>query len=239
MPMHIVRPVYINSLINLLILLAPLTSQINIPLSMTQMRGPFLDEDHDIYRQLPSPEVDAAWENLTDHGVAYVSSDDIVKMGKDPAVVARLGPEFGLGPDAYMVETDIIHKIHCLNMIRKDVYFDHYWGEMYPDGIPTERHRWHTNHCLYIILQSLICDANTDLIPQVWLKDYPWPTPDFNINRKCGNLAGVKGWEREHRVDNDLREKMAKPHGQAVLPMSEELQRVFEVEKDWDAKHGV
>lgn len=206
---------------------------------MTRMKGPFLDEDHDILRQAPSPEVDAAWENLTDHGLAYVSSQDIINMGKDPAVVAHFGPEFGLGDDAYGVETDIIHKIHCLNMIRKDVYFDYYWLDMYPDRVPSERHRWHTNHCLYILLQSLICDANTDLIPQVWMEDYPWPTPDFNINRKCGNLDAVTKWEREHRVDHYLKEHMSKPYGQEVMPMSDELKRVFEVEDGWDAKNGV
>lgn len=203
------------------------------------MKGTFLNEDHDILRQKPSPEVDAAWENLTDHGITYVSSSDIMKMGKDPAVVANFGPEFGLGPDAYAVETDIIHKIHCLNMIRKDLNFDYYWGEMYPDGVPSERHRLHTNHCVYIILQSLMCDANTDLIPQVWVKDYPWATPDFNINRKCGNFDAVKTWEREHRVDPDLFQQMSKPRGQHSISRSKEWQRVFEVDAGWDATNGV
>lgn len=211
----------------------------DVDLKTTRMKGPFLDEDHDILRQAPSPEVDAAWENLTDHGLAYVPSQDIIKMGKDPAVVAHFGPEFGLRDDAYGVETDIIHKIHCLNMIRKDVYFDYYWLDMYPDRVPFERHRWHTNHCLYILLQSLMCDANTDLIPQVWMEDYPWPTPDFNINRKCGNLDAVVKWEKEHRVDHYSKEHMPKPHGQKVMPVSDELKRVLEVEDGWDTKNGV
>jgi hypothetical protein len=195
------------------------------------MNGSFLDVDHDIFRQSPSSAVDAAWDELTMHGIAYVSREDVIKMGWDVEVVAKLAPELNVGPDAYAVETDIIHKIHCLNMVRKDLYFDYYWGEMYPDGKPSERHQLHTNHCLYILLQSLMCDANTDLIPQVWMEDYPWPIPNFNINRKCGNLEAVREWERTHRVAHNERysKVMTRPEGQKGLPISDEFRRVFEV----------
>ncbi|KAF2035915.1 hypothetical protein EK21DRAFT_14392, partial [Setomelanomma holmii] len=154
-----------------------------------------------IYRQLPSPAVDAAWDKLTEHGFTHVGGDQALKMGWDLSTTAKMPASFGLGPETYYAgETDMIHKMHCLNMVRKDVFFKYYWGEMYPDGEPSERHKIHTSHCLYIVLQSLMCDAHTDLIPHVYLEDYPVPVPDFQINRKCGNFEGVKQWEAEHSI---------------------------------------
>lgn len=223
----------------LLILAAPIIDDIDISLDTHVMHAPLLDETHDLYRQSPSPMVDATWENLTDHGIVVVSSADILKAGLNPEEVVRLGPEFNMGPDAYGMETDILHKVHCLNMIRKDVYFDHYWLEMYPDRIPSERHRRHTNHCIHVILQSLLCDANTDLIPQVWMEDYSWPTPRFTFNRKCGNIEGIREWEKDHKISAESFADMKKPSGVRQIPMSAELRKAFEVEEGWDAQHGI
>jgi hypothetical protein len=196
------------------------------------MNGSFLNEEHDIFRQPPSPAVDGAWNDLTMHGITYVSRSDALKMDWDLSVVAKIRPEFNVGDDAYAAKTDIIHKLHYLNMVRKNLYFNYYWGDMYPDGKPSERHELHTSHCLYILSQSLMCDANTDLIPQVWMEDYPWPTPDFRIERKCGNLDAVRGWERERRVPHDEKwsKGMVRPEGQKGIPISEELRRIFEVD---------
>lgn len=194
------------------------------------MKGDFNNLDNDVYRRKPSPEVDAAWDELSEHGMSYVTGEQARKMGWDTSVMPLYPPELGVGPDRYAAETDIIHKIHCLNMVRKDVHFDYYWRDMYPDGVPSERHQIHTNHCIYILLQALLCDANTDMIPHVYLDDYPWPTPDFNIDRKCGDFNTIRQWERTHSIPFNKSGALDKPKGHKGRPMDDEFRRVFEVD---------
>jgi hypothetical protein len=210
---------------------APIIDDIPIPLHTQKMKGTLIDYDHDIYRQLPSAAVDAAWDSLMDHGFTYVTEAQALKMGWDVPTTAKLPASLSPGPDTYYIgETDMLHKLHCLNMVRKEVFFDYYWGERYPDG-PNERHMIHTSHCLYVIMQSLMCDAHTDLIPSVYLDDYAWPVPDFEINRKCGNFEGVREWEREHTVSyNETTVQLTeKPPGQKSRPMTAEFRRLMQV----------
>jgi hypothetical protein len=77
-----------------------------------------------------------------------------------------------------------------------------------------------------------MCDANTDLIPHVYMEDYPYPVPDFHINRKCGSLEAVREWNKEHSIPfNETTGKLLeKPPGHKSRPMPEEFRRVFEVD---------
>ncbi|KAJ4294056.1 hypothetical protein N0V90_007745 [Kalmusia sp. IMI 367209] len=215
---------------------SPIVDSIPIPLATQKMKGTLIDYAHDIFRQPPSREVDAAWDALTAHGFTYVSESAAQKMGWDLSVTAQLPshllPETAQGPH-YSGETDMIHKLHCLDMIRKDVYFDYYWLEMYPNRNVSERHRIHSSHCLYIILQALMCDANTDLIPHVYLEDYAWPVPDFEIKRKCGNFEGVKEWQQAHDIplNESTTKALEKKPGQKSRPITDEFRRLFEVDE--------
>jgi hypothetical protein len=100
-----------------------------------------------MYRQPPSPEVDAAWQRLTmvDLELVAVSGEDIAKSGKDPSVAVPYGDT----PDTYLAELDIIHQLHCLNTLRQHIHYDYYWSE--PIDENTEGHR---DHCLHTLLQN-------------------------------------------------------------------------------------
>lgn len=212
---------------------APVIDDIPIPMHMQHMKGTLEDLDHDIFRQPPSPAVDAAWHALSDHGFAWVSEEQALAMGWDLPVTFKIPEAFGVGNDKYGGETDILHKIHCLDMIRRDVHYDYYWGDKYPDGNRPEAFTVHTSHCIYVLLQSLLCDANTDLIPSVWLDEYPLPVPDFEIQRKCGNFEGVKNWELEHRIEvnrTTLETVKQRPKGQKARPLNAEVRRILEVD---------
>jgi hypothetical protein len=74
---------------------------------MQEMKGSVVNVDDDLLRQPPSPAVDAAWEKLVDHEVSWVSSQDLLDMGKDPSVTVKIPREYGAGDDAYAVETDV------------------------------------------------------------------------------------------------------------------------------------
>lgn len=81
-----------------------------------------------------------------------VSTEDVVKLGKDPSKTARYGADWGFGADAHVAELNVLHTIHYLNAIRRDVHWKYYYGEVHLDGELPELHKVHTDHCIYVVL---------------------------------------------------------------------------------------
>jgi Mycotoxin biosynthesis protein UstYa len=207
--------------------LAPILDEIDLKFTTKQIVGEDEDTDHSIFRQPPSPAVDAAWNNLSNLNSIWVSSSDIVRMGKDPKSVAKYPESFNLGLDAYAAELDSLHKIHCLNSLRKEIYFDYYFGDKYPDGKTPELHQAHTSHCLYVLLQHLMCEASTDIVTREWVEGQIHPYPDFSINRQCGDFNALLKWQEGRRVTNDEFRAWRMPEGHVPKPVSDEFKRVF------------
>ena len=182
-----------------------------------------LEQDDNIYIRQPSRETDDAWNSL-EYGVAsWATSKDLRAAGKDPSLSIQLPTSMGLGEDAYPIVVDIKHRIHCLNRIRKDLYFDYYYHDAFPGGNVTELHRLHTNHCLLLLLKSLICAANTDFAAFSWYEEYHQPLADFNIERKCGDFDGIDRWARARRIDQRSIYEIPKAANMPTRPMSAEL----------------
>jgi len=152
----------------------------------------------------------------------------VVRLGKDPSKAARFPDDWGFGPEAYMAELDVMHTIHCLNAVRRDVHWRHYFGEKYPDGVFPELHRVHTDHCLYIVLQDLMCHATADMITTPWVDGQLNPFPDFNINRKCRDFEGIVRWHEQTAVTDMVRYKaLRKPEDVVPYRMSDEFHEKF------------
>ena len=205
---------------------APILDHLELPTSTQQLKGE-LGDPYDIWSQPPSPEIDRAWNELNDDNLAYVTSKDILAAGKNLSVAVKFPSDAGFGDDAYPILVDVKHKIHCLNRIRKDLYFDHYWASAYPDGETTDLHKDHTNHCVSILLKSLMCEASTDFITYAWYDGYDHPHPDFNIERKCGDFTGVNDWTAARSLDGDEFFNLPKPAGQVTLSMTDEALRAL------------
>jgi len=121
-----------------------------------------------------------------------------------------------------------MHQIHCLDAIRQEAYFDHYFGKLYPDRNPPEVHKLHLSHCIYYLLQNIMCTANTDIYTHVWTDTLPNPYPDFNINHKCRNFDKLLSWHDQHSVDESKFWILRKPedHGPA-LNMKHKFKEIF------------
>jgi Mycotoxin biosynthesis protein UstYa len=211
-----------------------------VPLSYStqKVNGTLLNTHDSIYRRSPSPEVDAAWERLANIDATFISGADVLALGKDVSKVAKYPDDFGLGPDAYVAELDVMHLIHCLNALRRDVYFSHYFGSKYPDGQPSELHRVHSDHCIYVLLQNLMCNANVDVITLDWVEGQKHPFPDFSINHKCINFDSILQWQEEHAVDRTKFLAIQKPDDHTPMRMSDDFKRMFGVDGDsWRHEH--
>ena len=140
-------------------------------------------------------------------------------MHKDPAKAIKIDPKWGLGDDAYVASYGFVHQIHCLNTLRKEMHYDAYWG----DEPPSELHVVHRDHCLHMLLQSIMCHADVDVITYEWAytddhesgeRSYtPWP--DFNMVKTCRNFDKVYEYlERSApAVEDELHAKIQKPAG--------------------------
>jgi hypothetical protein len=196
--------------------------------SIVRIQGADEDIDNNIYRQPPGPEVDEAWSNLSNSQTIWISSSDIFKVGKDPSTVAHFPEDFGFGPDAYAAEMDIYHKIHCLNTLRKEMHFQYYFGDKFPDGKPSEAHTQHVTHCLHLLLQDLICHASTDVFTMEWVDGIVNPFPDFSINRKCGDLDAITRWQTTRTVNREKYLQWRMPKDHIPVKPSEKFKCVFQ-----------
>ncbi|KAJ5901436.1 tat pathway signal sequence [Penicillium taxi] len=217
---------------------APFLDQINIPLRDVKVNGSLLDMDDSIFRAPPSPEVDRAWNRIGSLTPHVMNGDDVVRLGKDPTKTARFTEDFGFGPDAHIAELDVLHTIHCLNAIRRDVHWRHYYIEKYPTGEFPELHRIHTDHCLYVVLQNLMCSATLDVVTQPWVHGQLHPFPDFSINKKCRDFGAILEWHEKTTVgDLEAYSALRMPEGHVPYEMSEEFYRAFGVADGEDEHH--
>ncbi|KAG6284533.1 hypothetical protein E4U45_000916, partial [Claviceps purpurea] len=208
---------------------APVYDQVHVPFIELTINGSLLDRGESIYRQAPSAEVDAAWDLITHQLPHAISSQDVLRLGKDPKRTAKWPSEWVFGSDAYIAELDIVHTVHCLNAVRRDVHWQHYFGDRYPDGKFPELHRTHTDHCIYIILQNLMCNANGDIVTNVWVEGQLHPFPDFNVNKKCRNYDTFIDWHRKTQITDMKRFlEMRKPHDHVPWKMSQKFHDLFQ-----------
>jgi hypothetical protein len=202
--------------------------QIQIEIIDKRVNGSLLNLDNSIFRAPPSPQVDEAWQWICSLMSYVISTEDVVRLRKDPSTTARYPEDWGFGPGAHVAELDILQTIHCLDAIRRDVHWRHYFIDDYPDKIFPELHRVHTDHCLYIVLQNLACRATPDIITQPWVDGQLHPFPDFNINKKCKDFDAILAWHDDTMITDKARfAAMRIPPGQYPLPMSDEFHRMF------------
>ncbi|KAI4162778.1 MAG: hypothetical protein LQ342_003665 [Letrouitia transgressa] len=208
---------------------SPIFDRIDIPVSIIQFNGSFINQPHTIYRDDPSPLVDAAWDRISLVDTIAVSSADVLRLGKDPTIAAKYPVDYGLGPDAYVAEIDVFHQIHCLNALRKEIFFDYYYSDVFPSGQPDDLHKAHTSHCLYTLLQNLMCHADVSTITHNWVQGQIHPFPDFGINKKCRDFEAILKYQTEKHVDFETYKWLRRPEGTMELEMTEEFLDIWKL----------
>lgn len=97
---------------------APIFDHLDITLKTTKMNATLLEpKPPTIFRQPPSPEVDAAWHRIANVRPIALTREYVLKVGKDPAQVSKWPGSFGFGPDSYICRIDLFHQIHCLDSL--------------------------------------------------------------------------------------------------------------------------
>ncbi|KAL6876946.1 hypothetical protein J3F83DRAFT_769962 [Trichoderma novae-zelandiae] len=169
--------------------------------------GTFLANSTSVFRLPPSPEVDAAWEGLG------TTSKPLV-LSRPQAIRAGISPDHLKTPSGdFPVLFEFNHHLHCLNMIRKAVFFnyDYYSSPDFPGhhlGKDEETISKHVTHCIDMLRQVIQCKPDLGVFGQYWVKDAAQGVDgsfvDFNTNHKCVDWEPVREWVRAHQTLEDM-----------------------------------
>jgi len=198
---------------------APILDDIDLQVKRKKMDTTFVQQQSSYYlRQKPGPQVDAAWWSLLDTRPVPITKERVLEIGKDPAEAVKIPESWGHGSDMYFGRIDVFHHIHCLDALRKEAYFEHYYGERYPGGLndTSDFHREHLSHCIYLLLQNVLCSANTDVYTHIWVDNLEHPWPDFEVNHQCKNFDAVLDWQKKNALDEKAFSELVKPEGYPV-----------------------
>ncbi|KAK8063642.1 hypothetical protein PG996_008294 [Apiospora saccharicola] len=196
---------------------------LELPVSSTQVEGDFGNDDNyktSVYRGPPGPETDAAWARVANSEMIVVSTADIVRLGKDPATTVRAPAAWGLGPDAHLGVLDVFHQVHCLNALRRGIYYEHYFAPALGAN-KTEVFYNHMGHCMSILLQNIMCAASLDVIThsECFLS---------SIQHQCRDIEAVVEWQEKNKVDYEIWSTMKAPEGANMLEPSPALLQAFQ-----------
>ncbi|KDR76723.1 hypothetical protein GALMADRAFT_33089, partial [Galerina marginata CBS 339.88] len=152
-----------------------------------------------IYRGNPTPELDAAWQKISQDGklkYTRLTLNQLQAIGKDdtPSKV-RFREEDGGG---YAAALEVSHQLHCLDLLRKYSYREYY--EKFDKAFlaPPDFFRLHLDHCVEILRQNLMCSADGGMITFEWVRGMDIPYPDFNTRHQCRNFEKILAWVHDN-----------------------------------------
>ena len=148
-----------------------------------------------------------------------ISEAEARALGREVSIMSKVPNSWGLGSDRYFAMVHVFHLVHCLDEMRKWAHYDHYHLPKYGRS-PPETFWNHKNHCMYMLLENLLCQSPSDVIVHHWRETYTVPLADFNPPRQCRNFDALTAWAKERSIPN-YRDKWVKlqiPTDAAILP---------------------
>ncbi|KXT15679.1 hypothetical protein AC579_6139 [Pseudocercospora musae] len=155
------------------------------------------------------------WYDLGVYSLPFLVPEEFAEeFDLDPAKHALVRPDDpGYAPGdipyaGYPMSIEVMHKLHCLNLIRQATWFNHEYyrsihhrtwsgGHESADGVPLETiMKEHVGHCVDVLRQNLICDADIELIP--YLKDRG-NSNDWARPKTCRNFGAVREFVASHQ----------------------------------------
>ncbi|KAK3328592.1 hypothetical protein B0T19DRAFT_424970 [Cercophora scortea] len=145
----------------------------------------------------PSDELDAAWNDLLYAMNFRATPEDLDAVGENKTDRVRV-----VGGD-YAAVLGVYHHLHCLNNLRRVIHWDYYGprlaGTRHPEGYSKE----HSNHCIDVIRQSLMCHPNTAIYTAQWQDDPHSPISNAiksDAVTTCVKWDSLEGWARQRAL---------------------------------------
>jgi hypothetical protein len=97
----------------------------------------------------------------------------------------------------YVVQLDVFHTLHCLNLLRKRLYPDVYPPDGSEDGV------YHLEHCVESIRQSLQCSSDVSTIYWEWSQKESKMMGNLKTTHTCRNFEKIQDWARRHSMPQE------------------------------------
>ncbi|KAK2039145.1 hypothetical protein LZ31DRAFT_477229 [Colletotrichum somersetense] len=114
------------------------------------------------FQKRPGLDVDSAWHQLLKCSLLFAETDmnnNIAVQNEDLKILNRTSVLLRGGP-GYLAGIDVLHELHCLNIIRENVFSDYYKQETH------DERKQHILHCIDHLRQILMCHG--DNTPQTF-----------------------------------------------------------------------
>ncbi|KAG7285760.1 hypothetical protein NEMBOFW57_008054 [Staphylotrichum longicolle] len=100
-------------------------------------------------------------------------------------------------PDYYVTLT-VYHELHCLMRFRWFLDPGYYANKTWEEQAADKFAMGHYRHCLWSLLESVLCNGDTSMRTFHWDPNKPAPKPDSLAERKCVDWEWLYDWTMEH-----------------------------------------
>ncbi|MCJ1355116.1 MAG: hypothetical protein MMC33_005107 [Icmadophila ericetorum] len=174
----------------------PVRPAINFELQEFDHTQIFFNHTAKPYGGAPKPEIDDAWDDLLRGFNMRVTEDEMRQLGK-------LDNNIPLPDGGYFGSLTVFHQLHCIWRLHTALYPKYYWADLSDEE--AFLNLGHSEHCLDVMRQSLLCNADTSIITMKWGNFQASPLADASNKHECVNWAGIMEW-LEPRVINPFQE---------------------------------
>ncbi|KAF2763786.1 hypothetical protein EJ03DRAFT_53847 [Teratosphaeria nubilosa] len=136
------------------------------------------------YVGTPSKGIDEAWDTLIGGRYFYITEDEARQTWPE-TYQQYYRDEYG-----YRAGLDVLHTLHCVNMLRKTIYVDYY--PHYTMGKPFQQ--YHVDHCIDILRQAVQCQGDLTPIPVRWFESAGRRFIDSDQTHKCRDFSVIRDW---------------------------------------------
>ncbi|KAK3358575.1 hypothetical protein B0T24DRAFT_643882 [Lasiosphaeria ovina] len=132
--------------------------------------------------------INALWRQVSSIQLLSITAEEASRL---PTRTARDADT----PGQFAVTPQVFHDMHCLNYVRNSALG---LPQMHNDEAFEER-RVHTEHCLGLLRQSLLCEGNMQPIVYTTLDGEPQANPGATP-RHCRNWGTLWEWARQRNI---------------------------------------
>jgi len=142
-------------------------------------------------------EKDKLWESTYNFGISGITKEEASHLLNATLPAPN-------DPSTYMIQLEVFHNLHCLNMLRKSLY-----PEEYPEMVDYNQDgsinhntlaALHMDHCLDALRQSTMCEA--DITPVIFVHNFfgRGVFPKLVATHTCRDFDAIVDWAKDHEV---------------------------------------
>lgn len=107
--------------------------------------------------------------------------------------------------DDYVVGLSVFHVLHCLSVLRRNIYPKRYNSSMANLDGTVDYHKWHhVDHCLETVRRDILCHADTSATTWEWIEASQM-TIRPETRHVCRNFDKISEWAYARHVEANQR----------------------------------